>query len=110
MSGATLFVLITVGVHLIGIPVMIWAVRGEQGLRGLTDWFPDEDGGDGGSRKPDEPWPRTPQGGTPLPESGTPRTRLRDHRHRVADPGRRPRRRTRTPQPAPQRAPARPRR
>lgn len=110
----TAAIIFTIVIHTLGVPVMIWAVRGEEGLRGLFSWLPkdDEDGGDGGSRVPDEPAPVAPTGGAPLPESEPARKRLREHGDRVAHPGRRPRRRVRPQQPEPERtpAPARPRR
>jgi hypothetical protein len=98
---ATVAIIFTIVIHTLGIPVMIWAVRGEEGFKGLWDWFPsDDEGGDGGSRLPDEPEPVAPSGGgAPLPISDPARTRLREHGDRVADPARRPRRRARPRQP-----------
>lgn len=109
----TAAIIFTIVIHTLGVPVMIWAVRGEEGLRGLFKWFPtDEDGGDGGSKLPDAPEPVAPTGGAPLPESEPARKRLREHGDRVAHPGRAPRRRVRPQQPEPERSPAplRPRR
>lgn len=108
----TAAIILTIVIHTLGVPVMIWAVRGDQGLKGIWGWLPkdDEDGG-GGSKLPDPPEPTTPSGGgVPLPESERPRTRLREHGDRVANPGRRPQRRTRPLAPEPDRAPVRPRR
>ena len=109
----TAAIIFTIIIHTLGVPVMIWAVRGEQGLRGVFSWLPnddDTDGGDGGSRKPDEPEPVAPTGGAPLADSEPARRRLREHGDRVADPARRPRRRVRPQQPEPERQPVRPRR
>lgn len=109
----TFAIIFTVVIHTLGVPVMIWAVRGDEGLRGLFSWFPsdDEDGG-GGSKKPEDPEPVAPTGGAPLPESEPAKRRLRDHGDRVANPQRQPRRRVRPQQPEPERAPtpSRPRR
>lgn len=97
---ATLAIVFTVIIHALGVPVMIWAVRGEEGLKGLFDWIPRDEPGDGGSAVPTDPdAPPTGGGDTlPLPTSEQARTRLREHGDRVADPARRPRRR---PRPAP---------
>ncbi len=107
-------IIFTIIIHTLGVPVMIWAVRGEDGLRGLFTWLPgdDSEGGDGGSKLPDDPTPVAPTGGAPLPESEPARRRLREHGDRVANPQRQPRRRVRPQQPEPERAPApaRPRR
>lgn len=106
-------IIFTIVVHTLGIPVMIWAVRGEEGMRGLLNWLPrdDDEGGDGGSKvEPQPEQPDTPPaGGLPLPESAPARTRLREHGDRVADPARRQHRRVRPAQPAepaPSREPA----
>lgn len=107
----TAAIIFTIVIHTLGVPVMIWAVRGEDGLRGIFSWLPkDDEDGDGGSKLPDEPEPVAPTGGAPLPDSEPARRRLRDHGDRVADPARRPRRRVRPQQPEPDRSPARPRR
>lgn len=108
----TAAIIFTIVIHTLGVPVMIWAVRGEQGLKGFWSWLPDsddEDGG-GGSKRPDAPKPVAPTGGAPLSESEPARTRLRDHRDHVANPSRAPRRRVRPSQPSPERMPVRPRR
>lgn len=105
-------IIFTIVIHTLGIPVMIWAVRGEEGMRGLFAFMPkdDDERGDGGSPKVDEPEPQLPpSGGLPLPESEPARSRLRKHGDRVADPSRGPRRRERPAhpaEPAPQRTPA----
>lgn len=106
-------IIFTIVIHTLGVPVMIWAVRGEEGLRGLFNWLPkDDEDGDGGSKVPDEPDPIAPTGGAPLADSEPARRRLREHGDRVADPNRRPRRRVRPQQPEPERTPSptRPRR
>lgn len=108
VTVALIFLIVT---HLLGVPVMIWAVRGEAGFKGFWSWLPnDEDGGDGGSKVPRVPKPSAPTGGAPLPDSEPSRTRLREHGDRLADPARTPRRHTRPSVPAPRRAPVRPRR
>lgn len=110
---ATAAIIFTIVIHTLGIPVMIWAVRGEEGFKGLWNWLPGDDngGGGGGSKLPDDPEPMTPGGaGVPLPTSEPSRTRLREHGDRVADPARRPHRRTRPAQPEPAREPQRTRR
>jgi hypothetical protein len=111
---ATAAIIFTIVIHTLGVPVMIWAVRGEQGMKGFWNWLPkdDEDGG-GGSKVPDPPVPpapTSPEGGLPLPVSEPPRTRLREHGDRVADPSRAPQRRVRPQAPEPDRSPVRPRR
>lgn len=108
----TVAIVFTILIHTLGVPVMIWAVRGEQGLKGFWGWLPDEDeDGGGGSKAPDPPEPASPSGdGAPLPVSEPARTRLRDHGDRVADPSHAPRRRVRPAAPEPARAPVRPRR
>jgi hypothetical protein len=110
----TAAIVFTIVIHTLGIPVMIWAVRGEEGLKGFWDWLPggeEEGGDDGGSKVPGAPDPVGPTGGgLPLPTSEAPRTRLREHGHRVADPARRPQRRTRPVPAEPARAPQRTRR
>ncbi|MFT4035603.1 MAG: hypothetical protein QM679_08515 [Patulibacter sp.] len=101
----TVAIIFTIVIHTLGIPVMIWAVRGEEGLRGIWNWRPDDhDDGDGGSRLPGAGRPDAPRGGggLPLPACGPARTRLREHGDRVADPGRPPRRRVRPQQPMPE--------
>lgn len=108
----TAAIIFTIVIHTLGVPVMIWAVRGDQGLKGFWNWLPndDEDGG-GGSELPDAPEPVKPGGdGAPLPVSEPARRRLREHGDRVADPARAPRRRVRPQAPEPTRAPVRPRR
>jgi hypothetical protein len=108
----TVAIIFTIVIHSLGVPVMIWAVRGDQGLKGFWNWLPgeDEDGG-GGSKRPDQPDPTPPSGdGAPLSESEPARKRLRTHGDRVADPSHRPRRRVRPAAPEPTRAPVRPRR
>ena len=97
-----LAVLITIVLHTLAVPVMIWALRGDQGLRGLGEgWWPGSDGGGGGSdRLPKQPKSPTPSGGLPLPPSVPPARRLRVRRSGVAAvrTARRPsRRRSRTP-------------
>lgn len=104
-------IIFTIVIHTLGVPVMIWAVRGEEGMRGLFSWLPrddDEPRGDGGSRRDEPPTPPAPpSGGLPLPDAEPARTRLREHGDRVAEPGRRQRRRVRPSTPAPERDPAR---
>lgn len=97
---ATLAIVFTVVIHTLGIPVMIWAVRGDEGMKGLFDWVPRDEPGDGGTPVTDDPQ-TSPSGGgdaLPLPTSEQARTRLREHGDRVANPARQPRRRR---QPAP---------
>ncbi|MBO9533776.1 MAG: hypothetical protein J7513_12475 [Solirubrobacteraceae bacterium] len=110
---ATAAIIFTIVIHTLGIPVMIWAVRGEEGLKGLWNWLPgeDDDGGDGGSKLPETPDPVGPSGGgIPLPTSEPASSRLREHGDRIADPSRGPRRRVRPQQPEPAREPQRTRR
>ena len=110
---ATAAIIFTIVIHTLGIPVMIWAVRGEEGFKGIWNWLPggEEEGGDGGSKLPQAPDPVKPGGGgMPLPESEPARTRLREHGDRVAHPGRAPRRRVRPSQPQPDPEPQRTRR
>ncbi|MDO9354861.1 MAG: hypothetical protein Q7T55_14280 [Solirubrobacteraceae bacterium] len=108
----TAAIIFTIVIHTLGVPVMIWAVRGDQGFKGFWGWLPDDDeDGGGGSDLPDEPDPVDPSGdGAPLPTSEPARTRLREHGDRHANPSRAPRRRTRPAAPEPTRQPVRPRR
>ena len=98
-----LAVLITIVLHTLAVPVMIWALRGDQGLRGLGEgWWPGSDGGGGGSdRLPKQPKSPTPSGGLPLPTSVPPARRLRGHDDALARPSERRRSR-------PDRSPAEP--
>ena len=59
----TAAIIFTIVIHTLGVPVMIWAVRGDQGFKGFWNWLPsdDEDGG-GGSKLPDDPTPAEPSG------------------------------------------------
>lgn len=106
---ATLAIVFTVIIHTLGVPVMIWAVRGDEGLRGLFDWIPRDDAGDGGSKAPDAPTPPSDGGGDalPLPVSEPARSRLREHGDRLAEPSRAPRRRGQPAPAEPVRAPQR---
>ena len=110
----TAAIIFTIVIHTLGVPVMIWAVSGQRGFKGLWNWLPDSDDdsdGGGGSKLPDGPEPIGPSGdGAPLVFSEPARKRLREHGDRVADPARAPRRRVRPAAPEPTRQPVRPRR
>jgi hypothetical protein len=104
----TLAIIVTVVLHTLAVPVMIWALRGEQGLKGLGDgWWPGSDGGGGGGsdRLPKEPKTPSPAGGLPLPTSVPSDRRLRGHDDALARPSER--RHTR-PDRSPAEPPARP--
>lgn len=106
MTGEAWFVLITVGVHLLGGGLLIWAIAGRE----VLELFRTDDGDDGRGEgePPAPPEPDHPRGGLPLPDADPSAVRLREP-GRIGDRyGRPPRRRHVDAPPAPEREPATP--
>ena len=107
MSAQLIAIGLTFLVHVVGAVFLVWAMIGEDDdVRGLRDWWPRDDGGDGPPRPPE---PGAGPGDLPLPSAGPSPARLREP-GRLADAHPPPPRRREHPRrPAPGRQPAQPR-
>lgn len=104
MSAQLIAIGLTFLVHVVGAVFLVWAMIGEDDdVRGLRDWWPRDDGGDGPPRPPE---PTAGPGNLPLPSAGPSPARLREP-GRLADAQPPPPRRREHPRrPAPGRQPA----
>lgn len=99
MDKATLAILLTLVVHVLGIAVLFWLAF-DGGLDWRTWWPGDGDGGGGGGDEPPAGEPEGPRGGVPLDDALPAGVRLRTEHERLR------RRRVRRPRHAPRTAPA----
>lgn len=104
MDRPTLAILLTLGVHVIGVGALLWLARGE-GRFDWRSWWPGDDG-DGGREPPDDPGRGPDGGGLPLPGAEPAWVRLRTEHERLAGARRRGRRPAHEPEPGRTREPA----
>lgn len=105
MDRPTLALLLTFGVHILGIVALFWLAF-DGSASEWRSWWPGSDGGEGGGERPADP-PRGPGGERlPLPDAEPAAVRLRTGHERLRDTRRRARRPAREPEPAREREPS----